>query len=105
MASATNYGELQYLFDADEKFVGHMNTCIQKAMRLVKDFNVNEDYIVFPPSSPISLIITVMCLVYHGIEEVNFLYWDRIKNELNERVSGHYIPVKISLIDAKEGMI
>jgi|SRR3990172_11783882 len=105
MASATNYGELHYLFDADEQFIGHMNSCIQKGMRTLKNFKPEEDYVVFPPSSPIALIIIIMCLVYHGHEEINFLYWDRIKNDQNERVSGHYIPVKISLIEAKESMI
>lgn len=98
LTPAAEFGNLKYIFEADELFVGRPTTLLARAINELKNFNSKEDYIVWPPSSPLSLVTVVMALCHNNVWEINVLQWDRIRG--TER--GIYVPVRLSIPAAVE---
>ncbi len=100
LSSASEYGELKFVFDASDKVYSIPNPSYQKACRSLKNFNPETDYVLFAPNSdPASWFAVALILGAMNLESVTMLYWNRKRDEhgVRDGKTGFYFPCKFNL--------
>lgn len=99
-SSAEKYGEFRFVYDSHEKVYALPNPSMHKASRLLKEFNYETDYLLWPNIGDPQAMFAFMfgfCLTHLGnIDYVNVLQWNRKREEDGTRdpSSGFYVPVR-----------
>ena len=105
-SSAIEYGEIQYIFGANEKVYALPGPSLFKARKLLRErFNSEKDYVLWPNTGdPMACIIACMVLGEMEFDDVKCLYWNRKRDEDGNRdsKSGFYFPINVSLNEKKE---
>jgi hypothetical protein len=100
LSSSAKYGPLEYIFDSSEKVYALPGPSLFKARKILRNFNPEEDYFLWPNvGDPMACIISTIALAERNIDFFRILYWDRKREVSGERKrnEGFYIPIKISL--------
>jgi len=105
LSSASEYGNLFYIFEPNEKVFALPGPSLFKARKILRErFNENEDYILWPSAGdPMAFACLMLALGELNLHEVNFLVWDR-KRRGGVRVenAGFYVPTKFKLREKKD---
>jgi hypothetical protein len=97
LTDATRYGELEVVFEPNEKPQFLPSPSIQKARRIMKDFSP-EDFLLWPGGGdPIAVMIA--CMIASEMSPiVRVLRWERKTEEGNrDRKQGWYMPVALEM--------
>ena len=95
LSSAAEYGKIEYVFAGGERVYALPGPSLFKAKKILRDFNPEEDYILWPGvGDPAALYATLLALMSHDPASIRFLYWDRKRdsNGQRDRNSGFYVP-------------
>lgn len=105
LSSATEYGELEYIFDPHERCYALPMPSLFKARRILRDkFDEEEDYILWPSAGdPVSVFAVCFAMADLNLSKVTILIWDRKRDENGRRLrdKGCYVPVKFTLREEK----
>ena len=96
LTSAIQYGQIKFVFEAEDPVSKRPVQAMEQAIELLKDFDPYEDYLCWASSAdPISVYIVTMVLTghYHH-KDIQTLIWDR--GGPDKKV-GCYIPVTLRL--------
>tara|TARA_R110000744_G_scaffold99427_1_gene191940 strand:- start:427 stop:816 length:390 start_codon:yes stop_codon:yes gene_type:complete len=94
---ATQFGKLQFIFDANDKIHLDPQEALKKAHKRLKDFNPDTDFICSTQSGdPSGLWLVITYLASSGNPVLKFLYWNRsVKGGSRTNEAGFYYPVEI----------
>ena len=97
LTDATRYGELEVVFEPNEKPQFLPSPSIQKARRIMKDFSP-EDFLLWPGGGdPIAVMIACI-IASEKSPQVQVLRWERnIEEGERDRRKGWYMPVALEL--------
>jgi len=105
-SNAAEYGEIQYIFNADEKVYALPGPSLFKVRKLLREtFDYKKDYILWPNiGDPMSCIITAAAIGEMGYDYIKCLYWNRKRDADGNRdaKAGYYFPIQINLKARKE---
>jgi len=99
LSPAMAFGRFIFVFGGDEQPWCTPDNSMEHAQQLLKDFDPEEDYVLWPNSGdPMAIWIIVAALARFPINKIRFLYWER-KLEHGERskVEGFYSPITLHL--------
>jgi len=96
---ATKYGNLAFIFEANDRTYADPSSARKKALAKLKDFDSDHDYLLWANfGDPASLWLTIMVLVAQGHRRLKFLYWSRGKSaEGMSNENGFYFPVELDV--------
>lgn len=102
LSSANRYGELQFIFESDERIYALPGPSLFKARKTLVTFDHEKDFILHPHmTDQIAGWVAVAALLSRNEVDVppfvNFLYFDRVRKEDGTRTGqdGHYYPIKL----------
>lgn len=101
LSSASEYGKIEFVFNGGEKIYALPGPSMNKARQMLKNFNAEEDYILWPGScDPASLKVCMIVLVLLGVHKIKTLYWDRERDRDGNRSKsrGFYKPVTFEIV-------
>lgn len=105
-SSAYEYGELDYIFSANEKVYALPMQSLFKVRKFFREkFNPEKDYILWPNiGDPMGCIITSIAIGELNFEYIKCLYWNRKRDSSGNRdnKSGFYFPIKVELNSRKD---
>lgn len=96
LSSASQYGRIEYVFSSTEKVFALPGPSLFKARKALKDFNADEDYVLWPGvGDPAALVSFMIALMELRPTKIRQLYWDRKRNDDGTRhaTNGFYSPV------------
>lgn len=99
LSSATDYGKLEFVFDAHERVYALPGPSRFKATKVLKGFNPEEDYILWPNvGDPAAFAIVMDVIASMDVDLYKMLYWDRKRNQEGKREKnmGFYVPVTVN---------
>ena len=101
LSPAAEYGAIKFVFNSHERVFAHPQKYTKVARKQLADFNQDEDYICWPNSGdPSTLYIIHMVLwKYHDIDQINYLYWNRKRDDEGNIIKGKgfYHPLTIEV--------
>ena len=99
LTPATDFGPLKYIFDGGENVYALPGPMMKKAQNVLKDFDPEHDYILWPNTGdPAALWTTCFALAQMGFQKVSFLYWNRKRvSGQRDYSSGFYAPITYDL--------
>ena len=97
LTDATRYGELEVVFEPNEKPQFLPSPSIQKARRIMKDFSP-EDFLLWPGGGDPTAVMIVSMIAGEVSPIVNVLRWERnIEQGGRDRRVGWYMPLTLEL--------
>ncbi len=100
ISSAAEYGPLEFVFASGEKVHMIASPSLEKARRVLKNFNPDVDYILWPGNTcPVAWTLMNIALTELNLEHLTILKWDRKRNDEGQRDgrSGYYTPIRINV--------
>lgn len=102
LTHAVTHGSLTFIFAAGEKIEQMPGQSLLKARKALRDFNSEEDFMLFinsKSSNPHALTVCSMALGELNLPFVNWLHWNRGKDSAGNVVpgNGYYTPVRYDL--------
>jgi hypothetical protein len=105
LSPAANYGQLRFVFDADDKIYADPATAMKKAVERLKEFDAETDFLCWTNfADPAGLWLVIQLLAAGGCKKLRYLYWSRGKRAggmTND--AGYYFPVEIDVAMALSG--
>lgn len=100
LSSASDYGEIRYVFSSGEQVHMDSANCLRRANAVLRDFDPEEDFILYANSGdPASkdMCIAILARYYDKIPQ---LYWNRkIIDGKRDRSQGFYQPFIMDLTE------
>lgn len=100
LSSASEYGNIKYIFSGGEKVYALPGPSLFKASQELKGFNPKEDFVLWPGvGDPAALFTTIIAIMRFNPEKITFLYWDRKRDPEGNRSKsqGFYVPCTITI--------
>lgn len=96
---AAKYGEFVYIYQGAEKPWTDPAGAMDQASQILKNFNPEEDYILWPNTGdPAGVWAILLVLARLPIHKVRFLYWERkLTDGVRSRTEGFYSPITFNL--------
>ena len=103
MQPASVFGEIKYVFEDDDYVYASPNESMEKAKRMMDEFDPAKDYILYPNTGDPAAIYAVCMLIGFWFADVNikFLYWDRelVEGEGRSSTKGSYKVIEMPLFN------
>ncbi len=102
VSPAAEWGEIRFIFGKDDfpSPSADLELSINHAWKVLSDFNVEEDYIVWAGGDPISMLIVAPILFDMVDKGIRYLKFERGRNPGGGKpVEGFYTPVEVNLFD------
>lgn len=99
LTPATEFGEIKSVFSPDDSVYSLPAPMISKAMEVLKDFDPEKDFILWPNSGdPAAVWTCSFALVMLGFKKAKFLYYNRKKIDGQRSYQkGFYVPLEYNL--------
>lgn len=96
---ATQYGRLEFVFDAGDRAYADPTEAKKKAASRLSDFHADKDFLLWANfGDPATLWLTIMLLVAIGNKKLKFLYWSRGRQAgVMSNEAGFYFPVELDV--------
>ena len=107
LSSAAEFGTIKFVFDSSDKVYALPGPSLFKARKVLKDFNYEKDYVLWPNlGDPMAMAAFMLAMRDIDMDKVTFLQWSRKRGEDGERIpgSGFYVPITFRLVEAMKGM-
>lgn len=104
LSSAAQYGPLEFVFTDNERVHALPTPSINKARRVLKNFDADNDFILWPGScDPSAWAAMILALGELGLDRVRLLQWSRKRdpNGVREYGAGFYVPITFNLKEVK----
>ena len=99
LSPASGYGQFVFVFGSDDVPWTDPDGAFDKANAVLKDFNPDEDYILWPNSGdPAACWVCLLLLARFPIDKLRMLYWERkLENGERHKGEGFYTPITFRL--------
>ena len=100
LSPAAQFGAIHYVFEAGEQPFSNTGWAMVHAAKVLRDFNPEEDYVLWPNTGdPAAAWAVMIVLALRGLSKIKTLYWERklVGNRRDTR-SGFYSPVVYHLL-------
>ncbi len=101
---AEQYGQIRYIFEGAFSPSAQPDVAIAAARRALRQFNSDEDYIVWAGGDPAGMLIVGAVAYDLSLDgNIRFLKWENNRDPETRQAngSGHYIPVTMRLAAAQ----
>tara|TARA_R110002096_G_scaffold143701_1_gene299969 strand:+ start:847 stop:1203 length:357 start_codon:yes stop_codon:yes gene_type:complete len=97
LTDAAKYGQMQVVFEPDEKPQFNPRKAVTTARKIMKDF-CPDDFLLWPGGGDPIAVMICTAIASEQSEVVNILRWERNFNEgERDRRKGWYLPVILNL--------
>ena len=97
LSDAAKYGQMQIVFEPDEKPQFNPSKAVITARKIMKDF-CPDDFLLWPGGGDPIAVMICTAIASEQSEVVNILRWERNFNEgERDRRKGWYLPVILNL--------
>jgi len=99
LTPASDFGTLRFVFEPEQRPSASPNQALRHAQVVLKDFDPDEDFVLWPNTGDPSAAWAVMlALAKKGVERIQTLYYERsLVNGVRDRRNGFYTPVVFHL--------
>ena len=99
LTPATAHGRIVFVFSGDDKPWCNPDWAMEHAQQVLKDFNPDEDSILWPNSGdPFATYVVTAVLSRFPIDKIRVLYWERnLVDGVRDRQNGFYTPITLRL--------
>ena len=98
VSPAAVYGEILFVLSAGDRTCSNPELSADKLYSALKEFDPQEDYIVWAGGDPLSAIMTGMILMDLGVTKFRFLRFEKSRSgKPGQPVTGYYSPVEVNL--------
>lgn len=95
---ALRYGAIHFVFDGGDKPYTDTEAAIEQAHAALKNFDPEEDYILWPSSGDPAATWAVMLVISRLAAKVRVLYWERsLRDGVRSSSEGFYTPLTFKL--------
>lgn len=103
LTSAAQYGALKPILSSEDNPSKNVMFSMNKLYNALCNYNPEEDYICCPGGDPIVPLLAGATIERIGLEEVNYLVWNRDRDPSGVRKgTGFYVPKKIQIFNNGE---
>lgn len=102
VSPAMQYGDITFVFTTDDfpSPSADLKEAIDHAWEVLKDFNVEEDYIVWAGGDPISMLLVAPILFDIAGDDIRYLKFERGRDPSGSRTQlGYYSPKTVTLFN------
>lgn len=97
LSSAVRYGKIQFLLSSSDRPGTNPNSALATMRKGLVGFS-SSDYLGWAGGDPMAPILAGMVLAEMGVSELQYLKWDRSRDNYGRRTSGgFYVPQKFNL--------
>lgn len=99
LTSAVEFGKIVYVFNGGESVYALPGPSMKKAQSLLKDFDPENDYFLWPNTGdPAALWTCCFAISALGFSKIRILYWSRKRtNGQRDHNNGYYSPITYDL--------
>ena len=99
LSDASRYGIMRVVFESDDRPQYLPGPSLQRAKRVMKDYNSEEDFILWGGGGdPIAVACVTAVATLLSTKSITFLRWERnIEQGVRDRRKGWYMPVSIPI--------
>lgn len=95
---ALKYGAIHFVFGGGEKPHTDPDGALEQAAHELRDFDPDEDYILWPSSGDPAATWAVMMSISRLVNKVRVLYWERsMRDGIRSPTEGFYTPLTFKL--------
>jgi hypothetical protein len=95
---ALRYGAIHFVFGGGDRPYTDPDGAFEHATETLKDFDPNEDYLLWPSAGDPAATWAVMLAISRIASKVRVLYWERsIKDGIRSTTEGFYTPLTFNL--------
>jgi hypothetical protein len=99
LSPAAQFGAFNYIFGPDDKPWLHTDWALDHAAGILREFNQEEDYILWPNTGdPAGVWAVMLVLARMNINKIRVLCWERkLKDGVRSKSEGFYSPITFQL--------